>query len=166
VSGVSVPDFRHFSIAWKNLPAARSNPAGHLAAVSRDPGYMMMLEEVAKLPPDSRLLLLFERRTLYLPLSGFILGDSGFQEKYFTPPPEKAADFRMGLKGFDYLLAGGSPVEVDYLEKYEPWREQMKSLLVQSVRTGILIPQQRIGEYWLFKVKNSPEKHPEAGDKK
>ena len=109
----------------------------HLAAAMHDPGYVAAMNELAKLPADSRVLMLGERRTLYA-RPRCVLGDPLFQGERFTPPPGSAEEFAAGLKGFDYLYLGSSPVEIDRLEQYEQLRRSMEEFTVELLRRGDL----------------------------
>ena len=65
--------------------------------------YNNILETIGKTPRSSRILLIFEKRGLYIPRRHEI-ADPGFQEKYFRNFPASTADFLHEIKDFDYIL--------------------------------------------------------------
>ena len=106
-------------------------------------------------PEESRVLLLFERRGLFVPRD-YRIGTPYFQEKFFTPVPESADAVLETLQreGIDYILVGATEQNPEHLEVYD--RENFKlSLHLRSLlRSGALrlIPVPGGGDYTLLAV--------------
>ena len=142
------PHLRHFSTAWRIMPMARRSPAEFLSPVDRE--YFAALTVLDKIaPPNARVLLLFERRSLYVPRQA-VHGTPCFQELRFTPPPTSAEQLFSGLKDVDYILLGDSRRGADHLETYDDVEAAVRGQLAELVRTGKV----RIVAPWLFEVRH------------
>ncbi len=142
LTGYSVfwPALRHYHLAWKMLPETRENPVKFLGHASRDPEYFTMLDHLSKnTPGGSRVLLLFERRGLYVPRS-YRIATPHFQEEFFTPVPDTPEAVLKVLhdSGANYLLVGGSNRNPDELEVYNPENTKLAQHLIQLLRAGSL----------------------------
>ena len=95
------------------------------------------------------MLLLFERRSLYVPRRA-VHGTPFFQELRFTPPPPSPEALYSGLKDVDYILLGDSRRGADHLEAYDAVEtavlEQLKLLAAQG-KLVMVAP-------WLFEVRH------------
>lgn len=132
-----LPQLKHHLTAWRILPTVRQAPAEFLARVSGG-RYVNSLEKIARtVPKGSRVLLLFERRTLYLP-AAFEHGTPFFQEKRLTPPPATPDELFSALKGFDYVLMGSASGLPDHLEKYDEVERTVFGQLLALARSGRL----------------------------
>ena len=132
-----LPHLRHHPTAWRVLPSARRAPAEFLARVAGRE-YVNTLEKIAELvPPGKRVLLLFERRTLFMP-AVVEHGTPFFQEKRFTPPPDSGEELLAGLKGFDYVLLGSASGKPDHLESYDEIEAAVRLRLAALVSAGKL----------------------------
>ncbi len=155
-AGVLVPALRHYEFAWKLLRENRNNPVRFLARSSRDAACFAMLDYLSReTPEESRVLLLFERRGLFVPRD-YRIGTPYFQEKFFTPVPESADAVLETLQreGINYILVGATEQNPEHLEVYD--RENFKlSLHLRSLlRSGALrlIPVPGGGDYTLLAV--------------
>ena len=94
---------KHFATAWKIAPEISKDPVRFLAAATRDKGYFEMAEFFKTVPKDSKILLMInERRTLYLPRKA-VIGEPYFQ-KLNTPVPENKHQLLDNIKSFDYIV--------------------------------------------------------------
>ena len=145
----SRPHLRHFTTAWRIMPSARRSPAKFLSrAVDRD--YFAALTALGRIaPPEARVLLLFERRSLYVPRQA-VHGTPFFQALRFTPPPASAEELYAGLKDMDYILLGDSRRGADHLEAYDPVEAAVRGQLAELVRGGRL----RMIAPWLLEVRH------------
>ena len=111
--------------------------------------------ESRETPANSRVLLLFERRGLFVPRE-YRIGTPYFQEQFFTPVPERpdAVLDALWREKIDYILVGATEQNPEHLEVYD--RENLKlSLLLRSLlRAGSLrlIPVPGGGDYTLLAV--------------
>jgi hypothetical protein len=141
-----------FRIAWKNLDSARKTPSQHLAAVCRDADYIASMDKLCGLPEKSRVLMLFEKRTLYLDCD-IEIGDPYFQQANFYPLRQSSADFAEAIKSFDYLYIGSAQVEADRLEDYEIVRQKMRFFAAQLINQQKLEPYSIINNNWILKIR-------------
>lgn len=156
------PALRHYELAWKLLGENRSNPVRFLAQSSRDGAYFAMLDHLCRETPEqSRVLLLFERRGLFVPRE-YRIGTPYFQEQFFTPVPDRADAVLDTLRRekIDYILVGATEQNPEHLERYD--RENFKlSLHLRSLlRSGALrlVPVPGGGDYTLLAVEPPPER--------
>lgn len=132
----------HFKSAWGYLGLARAEPARMVAAGSRDLPYMNMLAYVKEqTPPAARMLLIFERRSLYVPRRTFH-GSPGFQcDLYRTPPDDPEELYALLLaRAVDYLIVSDPRDGLDYLPAYDELNQRFDALLVGLVQAGRLLP--------------------------
>ena len=85
----------------------------------------------------SRILLIFEKRGLYIPRRHEI-ADPGFQEKYFRNFPASTADFLHEIKDFDYILLGSNEKNVDLQESDIALRQKIHALCASALAEGKL----------------------------
>lgn len=136
----SYPRLRHYWTAWRMLPQAQQDPARFLALATKDPAYFNTLKLLgAVVPKQARVLLLFERRSLYVPRY-FEHATPLFQEARLTPPPRSADELWRGIRDFDYLLFGSTLEHVDRLPWYGGIETQLGQLLIELVKDGRLRP--------------------------
>ena len=146
---------RHFQMAWRGLRYFPNNTLGFLKAAVRDPGYIEAMTALAeKTPPDSKVMLLYERRGLYCPRP-YVIGTPYWQAKYNTPVPLSPGEFYESLRKNDiqYIILGGSsrnPDEIGgkYLKKKEQLMSQI-SYLVRNKKLSIIWGQ---GNYFLCRI--------------
>ena len=143
------PHLRHFVTAWRILPTARRAPAEFLARAAGSEYFdtLRVLGRVA--PADAKVLLLFERRSLYVPRKA-VHGTPFFQELRFTPPPDSPERLAAGLRDVDYILYGSSQRGADHLEAYDQYEAEMAELLRLMISCGRL----RMVTPWLFEVRH------------
>ena len=131
------PHFKHFFLSWRVMGNARRDPLRFLAFAQKDPAYLRVLESVGRTPPGSRILLLYEKRGLYVPRRHGI-ADPDFQEKYFVRPPRTVGEFVGELGEADYLLIGSDEHNVDLQEKDLERKKRMLDLAAAALREGRL----------------------------
>ncbi len=147
---------RHFYIAWRGLRYLPGHTEEFLKAAVQDPGYIESMAAIAvKTLPNSRIMLLYERRGLYCPRP-YVIGTPYLQEKYNTPPAETPWLFYNSLikNKIQYVLLGGSirnPDELggEYLKKKKKLIGQIK-YLVHNKKLSIIWGG---GEYLLLMVR-------------
>lgn len=131
------PHIRHCFISWKILSPARKSPLRFIGFAQQDNEYVSLLEAIGKTPRSSRVLLLFEKRGLHVPRRHMI-GDPGFQEKYFRVLPASVDDFLREIKDFDYILLGSGERNVDLQENDIAFRQKIHALCAAALAEGKL----------------------------
>ena len=131
------PHIRHCFISWKILPHARKAPLRFISFAQQDNDYARLLEALGRTPRSSKVLLLFEKRGLYIPRRHEI-GDPGFQEKYFKVLPSSVDEFLREIKDFDYLLLGSGEKNVDLQESEISLRQKIHALCAAALAQGRL----------------------------
>jgi len=129
------PHLKHFILSWRIVGNARHEPLRFLAFAQKDPDYLRVLESVGRTPPGSRVLLLYEKRGLYVPRRHGV-ADPDFQEKYFVRPPRTVGEFIGELGDADYLLIGSDERNVDLQEKALAEKKRMLDLAAAALREG------------------------------
>ena len=83
-----------------------------------------------KTPQQSKIMLIFERRGLYMARQ-YVIATPFYQEKYFTPLPNNSNEVMEVLQKekIDYILVGASSVNPDHLEEYNAVYMQLGELL-------------------------------------
>ena len=135
------PQLVHHVTAWRMLAEgnARSDP-GRFLALTRDVKYFNTLKLLGKVAPqDARVLLLCERRSLYVPRR-VEHGAPLFQNARLTPPPRTSSELWRGIRDFDYILFGSGQGRMDHLESYDKVEASMELLLLELVKQGRLRP--------------------------
>ncbi len=154
------PDvWKNFYYAWRSLEVGRKAPVDFVRFGSREREYMNMLSFLADtLPEDARVMLLFDRRGLYVPRD-YVLGTPFFQEAYFTPVPENPGEVsatltRGGISHIVILTGGESRRNPDPVPDFDEQNEQLTLLLHELLKKGELenIPVPGSGRYLLLKV--------------
>ena len=131
------PKLLHHVTAWRMLPLARREP-GRFLAMTRDARFMNTLKLLnMRTPRNARVLLLFERRGLYVPRR-FGYGSPRFQEARLTPEPRSARELWSGIKDFDHILIGSGQQHIDHLKNYDQIEARIGDQLVELVRQGRL----------------------------
>jgi hypothetical protein len=146
---------RHFTLAWRSMQYFPKCSVEFLKFAVRDPGYIeSMTALAAKTPPDSKVMLLYERRGLYCPRP-YVIGTPYWQVKYNTPVAESPEEFYNSLikDNIQYIILGGStrnPDEIggEYLKKKEQLMNQI-NYLVSNKKLSVIWGQ---GNYFLCKV--------------
>lgn len=152
-----VPGLVHYWRSWRVVEPSMDKRVEFLKYATQDPEFIEMLDFVgANTPADSRIMLLFERRGLYVPRR-YVIGTPVFQERFFTPPPSNAAELLDELHQADvnYLLVGASSRDPDPMPYYEELNAVFALQLVELLRAGELELQEvpEGGDYTLLKVK-------------
>ena len=129
------PHIRHCFISWKILPHARKAPLRFVGFAQKDEDFVRLLEAVGRTPQKSRIMLLFEKRGLYLPRRHEI-ADPGFQDKYFRTLPGNTDDFLREIQDFDYLLLGSGEKNVDLQESELETRQKIHALTAAALSEG------------------------------
>ncbi len=108
----SRPFMYHYFVSWKILNAVQHSPGRALPFLSKDPGLFQSFSYLnSNISPDSRCLLLMERRGLYCPRK-YALAIPGF-EPTLTPVPETSEKLLEKLLLFDYIIVGETTQNVD-----------------------------------------------------
>ena len=145
------PQLKTHVTAWRIIPMARREPGRFLVLTTNDPGYFNALKLLGRVAPaEARVLLLGERRGLYVPRR-FEHGSPLFQEARLTPVPKTADELWQGIKDFDYVLLGSGQNRIDHLERYN----QVDALLERHLSTL-----QRRGKVRLVRVPENVECQP------
>lgn len=124
----------HYYYSCRVFANARKIPAGFAAA--REHGYARLLHRINTLPPDAKIALLAERRTLYMPRPATILLPH-FQER-LTPLPETPEQLFEELKIFDYLVIRIPASDVDRAPEYDGELNRLYTMLQQLLDAGKL----------------------------
>lgn len=146
------PHLKHFVTAWKIAPEISKNPLFFLAAATRDKGYFEMVEFLETTPADSKVLLLLnERRTLYLPRKA-VIGEPFFQ-KLNTPVPESADKLFDNIKKFDCIVVSTSNQNPDAQQSTQQELLKMAGFIAQLRAEGKLqmVFSDSKGEYFIFR---------------
>ncbi len=156
-ASLEVAQLRHYYLAWRSLELSRRAPSEFLKLGTRDPEFLAVLDYAGReTPEESRFLLLFDRRTLYFPRS-VELGTPYFQELWFTPAPETAAEVleRLRERRIDYVLLGAPRRNPDPLPGYDGENGKLVFLLRELLGSGALepVPIPGSGENRLLKVR-------------
>jgi hypothetical protein len=130
---------RHYYLAWKLQKNVMSNPIGCLITATKDKGYFGAIQQLQIMKKNLTVLLLGERRTLYIPQKSFI-GESYFQGQFLTPLPNSLEAFKSEIcKGcFDIILYSDSRFDVDKLEQYQDVRDTVADYLNKLIQSGNL----------------------------
>lgn len=136
---VNYNGLKHYTIAWKNVKKSQNNPLEFLTYATRDPGYFGAIKQLRSMNENLVVLLLGERRTLYIPQKSYI-GESFFQGKYFTPLPETLEKFTDEIykNSFDIILHSDGRNDVDRLEHYQYVRDTVDAYLDELIKSGKL----------------------------
>ena len=136
---VNYNSLKHYYIAWVVQKNAQNNPIAFLSNATRDPGYFGAIEKLRSMDKNLTVLLLGERRTLYIPQKSYI-GESFFQGRFFTPLPDTLEKFTKELSKncFDLILYSDGRSDVDKLEHYQYVRDTVAVYIDESIKNGKL----------------------------
>ena len=132
--------YRHFYLAYRARRDFAASPRRYLEYTTRDRPLLATLDYLAReTPPESRVLLVAERRGLYLPRP-YLLGSPCFQELLLTPLPATAAETWAQLRrhGVDYVLFFDSRRNPDRLPQYNELYWELGRQLHELLRQGKL----------------------------
>ncbi len=110
----------HYKTAWKIIFSGREKMRPkYLAVIMREYGYIQSMEALNRLPENAKVMLIFERRGLYVPRK-YVIGTPYFQSCFFTPIPESEDDVLKVLQknNISYVLMGPSQHNPDHLKEY------------------------------------------------
>ncbi len=149
----------NFYYAWRSLEVARKAPVQFLQFADHEKEYANVLDYLARsTAKDSRILLIFDRRELYMPRR-CLLGTPYFQEEFFTPVPDSAAPVYEELKKgkIDYILiliGGETKCNPDPVSDFDAQNERLTIHLLELIRQEKLafVPIPESGRYRLLKV--------------
>ena len=143
---------KHFITAWKIAPEINSDPKRFLASATRDPGYFEAVDFLKSTPADSKILLLLnERRTLYMPRKT-VIGEPYFQERN-TPVPENTQLLWQNIKMYDYILVSSANKNPDAQESTANELVKLAELVSELKNEGKiqLVFSDKSGEYFIFR---------------
>ena len=151
--------WKNFYFAWRSLEAGRKSPVHFLHFADREKEYANVLDYIARnLPADARIMLLFDRRGLYVPRD-YVLGTPFFQEEYFTPIPDSGGEVyeklcRNGISHIVILVGGESKCNPDPIPDFDAQNAQLTERLLDLLKQGKLefVPVPESGRYLLLKV--------------
>ena len=151
--------WKNFYFAWRSLEAARKAPADFLRFATREKEYVNVLDHLARtVPADARILLVFDRRGLYVP-GRCMQGTPYFQEKFFTPVPDSPEAVyeqlnREGVNAIVILVGGESKRNPDPVSAFDAENEKLTLHLLELLKREKLafVPVPESGRYRLLKV--------------
>ncbi len=122
------------------------------------PGYLKAVYIANnKLPPDAKLMLIFENRGLYINRK-YVIGTPFFQEKFFTPPEKTASstDLLKTLRDnqISHLLIGLSENDPDRIASYVDRSANFAKLLGSLIQEGKLKTVWQDEGFGIYEVKN------------
>lgn len=147
-------DFRHYYISWRWVFGDPRGTEKYLEIGTRDKGFVRAMAAIAeKTPQQSKIMLIFERRGLYMARQ-YVIATPYYQERYFTPLPKSGDEVMDVLKKdkIDYILVGASGVNPDHLEEYNDIYMQFGALLARLKATNKLEDVWFDDCYGLYKV--------------
>jgi|GEM_PF-787945 hypothetical protein len=143
----------HYKTAWQ-IACTPRNTAHFLKQTSGDPGYMEALTYLAEqTPSDARVLLVLERRGLYVPRR-YDIAAPYFQSKFLTPVPETAEGVfgAIAASGADYVLAGITRANLDHIADFDEENNRLLNLLAELEKSKRLKLEFQLEYFWIFKV--------------
>ena len=151
--------WKNFYYAWRSLEVGRKAPVEFVQFGSREREYMNTLSFLAdSLPQEARVMLIFDRRGLYMPRD-YVLGTPFFQEEYFTPVPDSAEEVYEKLRSdkishLVILIGGESKRNPDPISDFDAENEQLTLRLLDLLKQGKIefVPVPESGRYRLLKV--------------
>ena len=147
-----VNHLKHFVTAWKIAPEISRNPTHFLAAATRDRGYFEAVKFLETTPENSKVLLLLnERRTLYMPRKA-VIGEPYFQAMN-TPVPNSSSILWNNIKNFDYVLVSSANKNPDAQESTSDELLKLAGLVSELKNEGRiqLVFSDKSGEYFIFR---------------
>ncbi len=150
---------RHFKTSWQ-IACAPRNTEFFLTRTFNDPGYieaLAFLEE--QTPPDASVMLILERRGLYVPRR-YEIAAPYFQSKYLTPVPATAAGVYETIRrsGAGYVLVGATSANLDHIDDFDEETKQLSNLISELEKQQLLHLEFQMGYFWVFKVKTTADK--------
>jgi hypothetical protein len=147
---------KHFVTAWRIQKFIRQDSIRFLVSASRDTGYFEVVDFLKTTPENSKVLLMLnERRTLYMPRKCTI-GEPFFQPLN-TPVPESTEKLWENIKGFDYIITSSSGHNPDIQKSTLSAFVKVASLidtLVKQQHLQLVFADKR-GEYLIFRCGES-----------
>ncbi|MFA6659303.1 MAG: glycosyltransferase family 39 protein [Victivallaceae bacterium] len=153
VYSIHKPAFNNFKIAWKLVLSPRDNQY-FLKWTIRDPGYVEALAFLAEnTPPESSVMLLLERRGLYVPRH-YLIAAPRFQSKYLTPLPATSEDLWSEIldTGVDYVFTGITVANPDHIPDFDEEIARILSQVNELKVSGRLDLQFESNLFMVFKV--------------
>lgn len=130
----------HFYYGYVQYLRYPGEPFKILVNATRDKEFFDALDFLAeKTAPEDEVMLIFERRTLYVPRR-FRIADPSFQARYLTPVPENAEELWRFLQksGVAYILVGESERNPDFQSRLRDEYEKLALELRELLRQGKL----------------------------
>ena len=150
-------EFKHFFLAWKQLPEARKSPVHFAAWISDDPLYAEVCIQLDSLK-GKKVAALWDRRGLYWPENVTLLMP-GFQEK-LTPVPATADALYEVLKEYDYLMIRPPLADVDKGIEFVPQAVELNSRLFELLGQGKVAVSHRTSDGQISILRIVPETAP------
>ena len=143
---------KHFVTAWKIAPKISADPIRFLTSATRDPGYFEAVKFLKTTPKESKVLLLLnERRTLYMPRKA-IIGEPFFQELN-TPLPSDTQTLWRNIGKYDYVLISSANKNPDAQESTANDLVKLAEMVSVLRNEGKiqLVFSDNSGEYFIFR---------------
>lgn len=153
VYSVAAANKNHFITAWR-LASSQRNNVRFLQVSTDDPGYIEAMSYLAEeTPDDSKVLLLLERRGLYVPRN-YEIAAPYFQAKYLTPVPQTSDMVFEEIKksGADYVLLGITRANLDHIADFDEENNRLTNLIGELEKSGKLKQVFQLSYFWIFKV--------------
>lgn len=150
---IQPPQLGHYKTAWQ-IACNPRNTGYFLKQTSGDPGYLEALTFLAEqTPPDAAVMLVLERRGLYVPRR-YEIAAPYFQSKYLTPVPASADEVFKTITGAgaDYVLAGITRVNLDHIADFDEENNRLLNLLAELEKSKRLELKFQMNYFWIFKV--------------
>ncbi len=150
-------NIRHFKTSWQ-IAAAPRNTEFFLKQTSNDPGYIEALAYLAEqTPPDANVMLILERRGLYVPRR-YEIAAPYFQSKYLTPVPATAAEVYETIRrsGATYALVGVTRANLDHIADFDAETNRLLDMIGELEKQQLLRLEFQMEYFWVFRV--TPDK--------
>lgn len=149
---VREPSSIHYVATWQ--PGWRNDRIGQMELIVGK-GYLRAVRAIlAETPEDAKVLMMFERRGLYIPRR-YEIGTPLFQAKHFTPPSESPRKVHRQIldAGFDYVLISPGRRNPDHLKRITQFQAPIKKALSGMAEKGMLELVWKGHGYRLMRVK-------------
>ncbi len=143
----------HFITAWR-LALGERNNVRFLQVSTDDPGYIEAMSYLAdETPADSKVLLILERRGLYVPRD-YQIAAPYFQAKYLTPVPRTsdAVFDEIQKSGATYVLLGITRANLDHIADFDEENNRLANMVGELEKSGKLKQVFQLNYFWIFKL--------------
>ena len=155
----NISKIRHFYVSWKMVFSDPSPVELLDTALGKEKVYIKILEDINSMtPPAAKIMLIFERRGLYVPRN-YVIGTPRFQTRFFMPLPENSNELYNSLKKnkIDYIVIANRGIGPDFLPENSKLNFAFSEMIVQCLIKKQLYLQKTEEIYSLLRVAKSPE---------